>query len=1095
MATNTGSNGGKNNTGGVIRGNTEGFPERGLSSALEQRAYRQEYANKVFDKDNGYLANNIKVLQDQAEYYEKMLKSSKDLDKVQTKMYQKRLAEVRQLEAQTKQMQDKREASENEISSVLVKAHKARLKQLDDECQRELNNIKAVGKAREEQQRKIASNYAAEKELIQDELDEIETAADKAGKATKKVSTGLAESIKDITSGIMNLTNMINIQSMADNEYTKKANERYEIINKLNRSLGYDVQQGTAAYNSITSEFKTFNSNIGNLFNIDDMREYMQNAASMGLTNEKALRDNLQQSIIANKYMGLNYDTQTSMYKYMKITNNNDAIASYNKMMVALTRKNVGVNEDMLSEMIKNGQTTNDILAASGVDVTQYNQGKIAMIGSLKKEKGYTDDMAQQAVAMVDNAIQSLYNGDYQSLVGMGINPTQLNNMVTGNASFDQLYDLVLGGRSSTSASAKGIGYGMIGTGEYNRATGRDVAGELISRIYGENDTETAKELIEEAKTISDQQVENYTNQNTAISNLTRWVNANNTWLEDTFGNSWFNYESMATAFFVSAIAGNVLNAVIGIGKGVGGLSKFFGTGGGFSGLLGVTSSGGATSGGLAGLLGSAGPIALGIAGVAAGIAVLSNITSKAVTTKEKVTNDRLSNAMSELKNNNSPLANDESYANVYAQAKMDKVNKSGWDAYWGIFANLTSGYMNNFTTDDPEKHNEEVWRNFARGTAGVSDDINRYVDLKYMYSIMLDKVGTPSVSEKLFGIDKEAIKSYVRNVPNAEKRIKDAYEYYDTQFVDNWGAKWPIDFNKKDFDGNLSLDGYHLAGLDRVPKDNYRALLHKDEMILNKAEAEKYRRMGYGIGGSLDVNAADYVGPHHSGYDGHKGIDLYFSSIGTPVGSAVPGTVIESRDIAVDWKDGKYHGQDTNGNYYSSYGRVVKVRGNDGHTYIYGHLNERAVNSGDRVDAGTLLGYSGTTGNSTGPHLHFEVDGAGTGEAAHAKYYTPYVRSANGAAAHSGTLPISSDSSSSSDTRRGLTLAAVNNSGIRAIPGIGGSSNSSGPSSTDRIVSSVDGVSTKIIKYLDEIRQEQADQRRLINAFSASQSSIEDYR
>ena len=44
----------------------------------------------------------------------------------------------------------------------------------------------------------------------------------------------------------------------------------------------------------------------------------------------------------------------------------------------------------------------------------------------------------------------------------------------------------------------------------------------------------------------------------------------------------------------------------------------------------------------------------------------------------------------------------------------------------------------------------------------------------------------------------------------------------------------------------------------------------------------------------------------------------------------------------------------------------------------LYGHLSSRVVEAGDRVEAGQVLGYSGSTGNSSGPHLHFEVDTPG---------------------------------------------------------------------------------------------------------------------
>lgn len=60
-------------------------------------------------------------------------------------------------------------------------------------------------------------------------------------------------------------------------------------------------------------------------------------------------------------------------------------------------------------------------------------------------------------------------------------------------------------------------------------------------------------------------------------------------------------------------------------------------------------------------------------------------------------------------------------------------------------------------------------------------------------------------------------------------------------------------------------------------------------------------------------------------------------------------------------------------------YGNVVIIRGDDGRSYVYGHLAGRPTVSG-RVTAGTILGVMGSTGRSTGPHLHFEIrDSRGT--------------------------------------------------------------------------------------------------------------------
>ena len=86
----------------------------------------------------------------------------------------------------------------------------------------------------------------------------------------------------------------------------------------------------------------------------------------------------------------------------------------------------------------------------------------------------------------------------------------------------------------------------------------------------------------------------------------------------------------------------------------------------------------------------------------------------------------------------------------------------------------------------------------------------------------------------------------------------------------------------------------------------------------------------------------------------GHKGID-YALPLGTPVLAATDGIVERA-------------GVDNTG-----YGNMVLIRHlwNDG--TVYAHLRNWSVQVGQKVKAGEIIGYSGNTGNSTGPHLHFE--------------------------------------------------------------------------------------------------------------------------
>lgn len=91
-----------------------------------------------------------------------------------------------------------------------------------------------------------------------------------------------------------------------------------------------------------------------------------------------------------------------------------------------------------------------------------------------------------------------------------------------------------------------------------------------------------------------------------------------------------------------------------------------------------------------------------------------------------------------------------------------------------------------------------------------------------------------------------------------------------------------------------------------------------------------------------------------------HNGIDIQ-ASIGTPIVAANDGTV-----IAVGDQD-KYC-------YKAAYGKFIVIRHDNYLTTFYAHLSLQSVNVGDIVKRGEVIGYTGNTGYTTGPHLHFTV-------------------------------------------------------------------------------------------------------------------------
>ena len=87
-----------------------------------------------------------------------------------------------------------------------------------------------------------------------------------------------------------------------------------------------------------------------------------------------------------------------------------------------------------------------------------------------------------------------------------------------------------------------------------------------------------------------------------------------------------------------------------------------------------------------------------------------------------------------------------------------------------------------------------------------------------------------------------------------------------------------------------------------------------------------------------------------------HKGVD-FAAPIGTPIYAGGNGVV-------------EYVGNN------GGYGKYIRIRHNNEYKTAYAHLSayKKGISKGIRVTQGDVIGYVGSTGNSTGPHLHYEI-------------------------------------------------------------------------------------------------------------------------
>lgn len=143
---------------------------------------------------------------------------------------------------------------------------------------------------------------------------------------------------------------------------------------------------------------------------------------------------------------------------------------------------------------------------------------------------------------------------------------------------------------------------------------------------------------------------------------------------------------------------------------------------------------------------------------------------------------------------------------------------------------------------------------------------------------------------------------------------------------------------------------------LPRSPKEGKGKYLYgvkRGEAVNPRSESGNAGRI-LPVNGIITSSFGLRADPFNGRLKHHDGLDIAAPS-GTPVKPVAPGTVIFS-----GWKGG--------------YGNTVILDHHDGMVTVYAHHASNSVSEGDAVDLNTVIALTGSTGRSTGPHLHFEA-------------------------------------------------------------------------------------------------------------------------
>lgn len=128
-------------------------------------------------------------------------------------------------------------------------------------------------------------------------------------------------------------------------------------------------------------------------------------------------------------------------------------------------------------------------------------------------------------------------------------------------------------------------------------------------------------------------------------------------------------------------------------------------------------------------------------------------------------------------------------------------------------------------------------------------------------------------------------------------------------------------------------------------------ALVEKQQYMLYQQQLSRMTPAGWPAGG--DVSSP--YGLRWGGSDFHPGIDIA-NDYGTPITATADGIV-----VAAGWNSG-------------GYGNMVDIDHGNGIVTRYGHAEEVVVSPGQTVTRGQIIAFMGSTGFSTGPHVHYEV-------------------------------------------------------------------------------------------------------------------------
>lgn len=112
------------------------------------------------------------------------------------------------------------------------------------------------------------------------------------------------------------------------------------------------------------------------------------------------------------------------------------------------------------------------------------------------------------------------------------------------------------------------------------------------------------------------------------------------------------------------------------------------------------------------------------------------------------------------------------------------------------------------------------------------------------------------------------------------------------------------------------------------------------------------FLQKGWRISSDYGIRKDPFTGSNNF----HRGIDFAGKPIGEPIATPVAGKVLYSA-------------------HYNGWGNLIGIQDSSGFIHLFAHLDKTLKSVGELVKSGDIVGLNGSTGNSTGPHLHYQIN------------------------------------------------------------------------------------------------------------------------